>query len=129
MHKLLNEFRPLFSNRPGRTGLVTHCIETGAARPIRLPPYRIPQAYWETVKHEIQEMLQAGIIEPSNSEWGAPLVIVKKRDGSLRLCEDFRRLNSVSKSDALLMPHIDELIDLLGKAKYISTLDLTRGYW
>lgn len=74
-------------------------------------------------------MLQAGIIESSNSEWGAPLVLIKKRDGSLRLCVDFRRLNSVSESDAYPMPHIDNLIDLLGKAKYISTLDLTRGYW
>ena len=126
LRALLNEFRPLFSNKPGRTGLVKHGIETGTARPIRLPPYRIPQAYRDTVKQEIQEMLQAGIIEPSNSEWGAPLVLVKKKDGSLRLCVDFRRLNSVSESDAYPMPRIDDLIDLLGKAKYISTLDLTR---
>ena len=74
-------------------------------------------------------MLQAGIIEPSNSEWGAPFVIVKKKDGSLHLCVDFRRLNSVSESDAYPMPRIDDLIDLLGKDKYISILDLTRGYW
>ena len=57
------------------------------------------------------------------------MVLVKKKDGSLRLCVDFRKLNSVSESDAYPMPRIDDLIDLLGKAKYISTLDLTRGYW
>ena len=128
LRALLNEFRTLFSNKPGRTGLVEHCIETGTARPIRLPPYRIPQAYRDTVKQEIQEMLQAGIIEPSNSEWEALLVLVKKKDGSLRLCVDFRRLKSVSESDAYPMPRIDDLIDLLGKAKYISTLDLTRAW-
>ena len=89
LRALLNEFRTLFSNKPGRTGLVEHCIETGTARHIRLPPYRIPQAYRDTVKQEIQKMLQAGIIEQSNSEWGAPLVLVKKKDGSLRLCVDF----------------------------------------
>ena len=74
-------------------------------------------------------MLQAGIIEPSNSERGAPLVVVKKKDGSLRLCVDFRRLNSMSESDAYLIPRIDDLIDILGKAKYISALNLTHGYW
>ena len=129
LHVLLGKFCTLFSNRPGRTSLMEHDLQTGTARPVKLAPYRIPQAYRETVKQEIRDMLQAGIIEPSNSEWGAPLVLAKKKDGSLRLCVDFRRLNSVSKSDAYPMPRIDDLIDLLGKAKCISTLDLTRGYW
>ena len=57
------------------------------------------------------------------------MVLVKKKDGSLRLCVDNRRLNTVSKVDAYPMPRIDDLIDNLGKAKYISTLDLSRGYW
>ena len=129
LHVLLGKFCTLFSNRPGRTSLMEHDLQTGTARPVKLAPYRIPQAYQETVKQEIRDMLQAGIIEPSNSEWGAPLVLAKKKDVSLRLCVDFRRLNSVSKLDAYPMPRIDDLIDLLGKAKYISTLDLTRGYW
>ncbi|KAL5510007.1 hypothetical protein EMCRGX_G005471 [Ephydatia muelleri] len=119
LHVLLGKFCTLFSNRPGRTSLMEHDLQTGTARPVKLAPYRIPQAYRETVKQEIRDMLQAGIIEPSNSEWGAPLVLAKKKDGSLRLCVDFRRLNSVSKSDAYPMPRIDDLIDLLGKAKYI----------
>ena len=119
LHVLLGKFCTLFSNRPGRTSLMEHDLQTGTARPVKLAPYRIPQAYRETVKQEIRDMLQAGIIEPSNSEWGAPLVLAKKKDGSLRLCVDFRQLNSVSKSDAYPMPRIDDLIDLLGKAKYI----------
>ena len=74
-------------------------------------------------------MEKSGVIEPSQSEWEAPIVVVKKRDGSLRICVDYRRLNSVTSTDAYPMPRTDELIDKLGKAKYITTLDLARGYW
>ena len=73
-------------------------------------------------------MLENGIIEESSSDWASPIVLVPKKDKSLRLCVDYRRLNAVSKVEAYPMPHIDELIDQLGRAKYISTIDLTRGY-
>lgn len=72
---------------------------------------------------------EQGIIEPSTSEWASPVVLVKKKDGALRLCVDYRKLNGASLSDTYLMPRIDELIDWLGHARYIITLDLTRGYW
>ena len=78
---------------------------------------------------ELAEMEKEGVIEPSMSEWAYQVVLVKKKDGSLRMCVDYRRLNSVSRADAYPMPHIDELIDRLGKAQYISTMDLSRGYW
>ena len=73
-------------------------------------------------------MLADGIIEPSNSDWTEPIILVSRKDGSLRLCVDYRRLNGASQSDAYPMPRIDELIDRLGGCKFISTLDLTRGY-
>ena len=72
-------------------------------------------------------MLEAGIIEPSNSNWSAPMIIVTRQDRPIRLCVDYRRLNTVSKMDAYPMPRIDDLIDGLGKAKYISTIDLRGG--
>ena len=59
----------------------------------------------------------------------APIVLVKKKDGTLRFCVNYRKLNSLSQSDAYPMPRIDQLIDRLGQAKYVTTLDLTRGYW
>ena len=60
---------------------------------------------------------------------GSPIVLVPKPDGTIRLCNDFRKLNEISKFDAYPMPRIDELIERLGTARYISTLDLTKGYW
>ena len=127
--QLLTEFNQVFRNQPGQTQLAEHKIDTGSARPVRLPPYRLPQAYRSDVHQEIQEMIAHLIIEPSTSEWAAPIVLVKKKDGSLRLCVDYRRLNSASVTDAYPMPRIDDMIDQLGKASFITTLDLTRGYW
>ena len=78
------------------------------------------------MQKDLREMEEAGLITRSMSEWASPVVLVPKKDGTLRMCVDYRKLNEVSEADAYPMPHIDEL---LGGAKYISTLDLTRGYW
>ena len=129
LRQLREEFADVMRDQPGRTTLAEHQIETGSARPVRLPPYRLPHAYRESVKKELKEMQEQGIIEPSTSEWASPVVLVKKKDGALRLCVDYRKLNGASLSDAYPMPRIDELIDRLGHARYITTLDLTRGYW
>ena len=126
---LLNKFADVFQAKPGRTTLVEHHIRTPEAKPRQLPPYRVPEAHKAEVKKEIEEMLADRIIEPSASEWSSPMVLVKKKDGSLRLCVDYRKLNQQSQGDAYPMPRIDDLIDLVGQSKFISTLDLTRGYW
>ena len=73
--------------------------------------------------------MNIGIIDVSNSDWASPIVLVKKKDGSLCLCVDYRRLNIVIRADAYPMPRVDDLIDQLGKARFISTLGLTKGYW
>ncbi|KAL0176991.1 hypothetical protein M9458_029321, partial [Cirrhinus mrigala] len=89
---------------------------------IRQRPYR-------AIEEEIQQMLKLGVIEPSRSLWSSPIVMVPKPDGTLHFCNDFRRLNEVSEFDGYPMPRVDELLDRLGRARYISTLDLTKGYW
>lgn len=99
--------------------MVEHTIETGSAPPVKLPPYRLPQAYRQTVKAELEEMISSGIIEPAASKWGAPIVPVKKRDGSLLICVDYQRLNQISVSDAYPMPRVDDLVDQVGKSRYV----------
>ena len=128
MELLLQNWETL-TKMPACTHLISHPIKTGANNPIRLHPYRLPHAYREKVRMEIEEMERHSIIEPSNSEWAAPIVLVKKKDGSLHFCVDYRRLNAVTRSNAYPMPCIDDLIDRLGQAQYISTLDLTKGHW
>lgn len=71
-------------------------------------------------------VLELGVIEPSSSEWSSPVVIVPKKDGSLRVCIDFRKLNAQSCFDAYPMPRIDDLLERLGQARYITTLDLCK---
>ena len=68
-------------------------------------------------------------VSPAAGEWSSPVVIVNKKVGSLRICVDYRKLNRLSQMDAYPMPRVDDIIDQLCRAKYISTLDLTKGYW
>ena len=129
LQSIMSEFADVLQETPGRTDLTQHSISTEGARPIRLPPYRVPHAHREAVKKELKEMDESGVIEPSHSEWSSPIVIVKKKDGNIRLCVDYRRLNSVTPVDPYPMPRTDELIDQIGQAKHITTLDLSKGYW
>ena len=113
-------------NQPGRTAIAEYRIRTKSPNPVRLPPYRLPHAYRDIVKKELKEMEQDGIIERSNSEWAFPIVLFQKKDGSLRMCVNYRRLNAITEADAYPMPRVDNLID---SAKYVTTLDLSHGYW
>ena len=117
--------RTCYKTSAGRTHAAEYCIRTKAA-PVRLPPYRLPHAYRDTVRKELEEMEKDGIIERSGSEWAFPIIL---EDGTLRMCVDYRRLNAVAEADAYPMPRVDDLIDSLGKAKFVTTLDLSRGYW
>ena len=74
-------------------------------------------------------MLENGLIEPSNSEWSSPCILVPKPDGSFRFCTDFCKLNTVTKSDSFPIPRIDDCIDKIGHAKFVSKLDLLKGFW
>ena len=74
-------------------------------------------------------MLPEGVIQPSNSPWGSPIVITRRKDEKPRFCVDFRRLNKVSKKDAYPLPQVNATLDKLRGARYLSSIDLKNGYW
>ena len=129
LEALLREYQVVFKGKPGRTNVIKHFIPTTDSSPVKQQPYRLPHAYWDEVKQELKQMLAEGIIEPSQSDWASPIVLVRKKDSSIRLCVDYRKLNAQTRMDAYPMPRIEDILDWVGKAKFISTVDLTRGYW
>ena len=127
--ELVGQFNDVFSDQPGRTDVIQHDIITEPGKKVRLRPYRIPEAKRATISEEVKKMLELGVIEESHSAWSSPIVLIPKPDGTERFCNDFRKLNEISNFDAYPMPRVDELMERLGPARFISTLDLTKGYW
>ena len=93
-----------------------------------MAPRRIPYFQQDEVQQDIGEKEAAGIVRKSTSPWAFPIVVVRKKDGTARICVDYRRLNDVTKKDAHPLPRIDDIFDALRGAKYFSTLDLASGY-
>ena len=96
--------------------------------PISIPPYRMAPAELRELKAQLEELLSKGVIRPSISPWGAPVLFVKKKDGSLRLCIDYRQLNRVTIRNQYPLPRIDELFDQLQGSRVYSKIDLRSGY-
>lgn len=129
---LLTEYDDIFAYTPeqlGRSSIVQHRIDTGDHPPIRLRSYRTSPTNREEIDKQINEMLENGVISPSVSPWAAPVVLVKKSDGSMRFCIDYRKINTITRKDSHPLPRITEALDALGGAKWFSTLDLRSGYW
>ena len=101
----------------GRTDRVLHRIDTGDARPIRVPYRRMPLAKIELRDKAMAEMFEAGVIRESSSPWASPVQMVTKKDGTIRFCIDYRCLNGITRKDAYPMPRIDECLDALGGNK------------
>ena len=112
----------------GRTDLVEHRIDTGDHRPIRQPLRRHPFQHSDYIKDETNRMLAHGIIEPAASPWASNIVLVRKKDGTLRFCIDYQKLNSVTYKDSYPLPLIDNCLNALAGSSWFSTLDLRSGY-
>jgi hypothetical protein len=102
-------------------------LQPGTA-PISKRPYRMPPKESAELKNQLQELLDKGYIRPSSSPWGCPTLFVKKKDGSLRLCVDYRLLNAVTIKNKYPLPQIDVLFDQLAGAKVFSKIDLRSGH-
>ncbi|KAL0324943.1 UNVERIFIED_CONTAM: Transposon Ty3-G Gag-Pol polyprotein [Sesamum radiatum] len=99
------------------------------AAPISITPYRMAPLELKELKKQLEELLDKGFIRPSISPWGAPVLFVKKKDGSMRLCIDYRQLNRITIKNKYPLPRIDDLLDQLKGATVFSKIDLRSGYW
>ena len=122
--EMLRKHSSLWSGALGTIRATEHCIalEPGT-KPIRSMPYRKGPAMRDMVANAVNEMLKAGVIEPASTKWASPVVLVPKRDGSLRFCVDYRRLNAKTAADSYPLPRMDDCSDSLGDAAIFTTLD------
>ena len=127
--KHVNTFPAPGSPITSRTEAVVHKINTGSTRPIRCNPRKLSPKKIKIQQELVDKMLENGQIEPSDSAWSAPTVLVTKKDDSTRFCVDYRQLNARTKKDAFPLPRIDDSLNSLSGQAWFSTLDLASGYW
>jgi hypothetical protein len=131
-HPLLKEFADVFPTEipgmPPKRDIDFRIELVPGAEPISKAPYRMTTQELSELKIQLEELLEKGFIRPSVSPWGAPVIFVKKKDGSLRLCIDYRQLNKVTIKNRYPLPRIDDLFDQMKGAKVFSKIDLKSGY-
>lgn len=113
----------------GHTKLVEHHIKLNKDEPFKDAYRRIPPGMIQEIREHLEEMIQAGAIRESESPYSSNVVIVRKKDGSIRFCVDFRKLNNRTVKDAYAIPRIEDSLHLLAGSKFFSKLDLRSGYW
>ena len=130
--QLFHEYAHIFALESldmGHTSMVKHEIRLDNYTPFKERYSRIPPHLFEEVKNHLKEMIEVGAIHKSNSPWASAVVLVRKKDGSLRFCIDLRKLNAHTIQDAYSLPCINETLDCLGGAMIFTSLDLKSGYW
>ena len=133
-YSLLKEYHDIFSLEKrdmGHTNATKHKI---VLKDLDTPPFkecfhRIPPPQLDEVREHLKLMLDTGVIQPSNSPWCNAVVLVRKKDGSLRFCIDFRKLNSLTVKDSHPLPHICETLESLTGATHYSTFNMNSGFW
>lgn len=127
--KLLRTYSDIFSNKPGCTDIAEHKILLTDSNPVRAKTYPVPYSLRETVKEELADMFKLGVIEPSDSPYSSPLLMLKKKDGTNRPVVDYRNLNRVTVFDAEPMPNADDIFARLAGSRFYSKMDFCKGYW
>lgn len=126
---LILEFPCLFSDTPSCTTVIEHDIEVGDAKPIRQRFYRTGADKRKSLDDSVQYLLENGLAIQSYSSWASPCLLVKKPDHTYRFCTDYRKVNGVTKPDSYPLPRIEDCIDQVGAARYVSKFDLLKGYY
>ena len=132
---LLMEYLDVFARsrdelgRTESTDVLQHEIITDGASPIRQRFQRLSPEKRAEMRMMLNDMLKKNLISPSKSPWTAPIVLVKKRDGTCRFCVDYRQVNGVTRKGAYPLPRVDDILETLAGSQLFSTLDLVSGYW
>ncbi|GBN45963.1 Retrovirus-related Pol polyprotein from transposon 17.6 [Araneus ventricosus] len=129
LENLLVKYYRIFSNIPGKTNLVVHDIELICDKPIKHKPYRMTNRQNDLLKAEIGKMLKYNIIEPGASEFTSPMILVETPGREPRPCIDYRKLNEITRTQFYPIPNIEQRVETVAKARYITLIDLTKGYW
>lgn len=131
LHRVLRHYAKLFDPPEAQHVAATaeHVIDTGDHVPITCAPYQQNPARRQFIEEEVTTLLKAGKIRPSQSAWASPVVLVGKKDGSIRFCVDYRRLNAITKRDAYPLPRIDDSLHAMEGMVWFSSFDLAQGYW
>ena len=131
VRNLLCSFQDIFVG-PGGLGkskVGVHEIDTAGNRPVKMRPYRMSAESHRIVEQECDAMLEKGVIRDSKSPWSSPVVLVTKKNGEVRFCVDYRRLNSLTVKDSYPLPHIQDTLGSLGGCRHLCTMDLASGFW
>ena len=128
MLKTLSRREEVFSYIPGKTNIIKHKIELSDNDPVRFRPYPLPYAMRENLKKEIEDLFSLEVIRESSLSFATPIVVVKKKEGSDRICVDYRKLNKLTVADPKPMTVARDLFQWLGKSKFYCKIDLSKGY-
>ena len=129
IESLLHEFMEIFPDAPGITTAAVHDVGVSEAGAYQTAPLSVNPAKRECMCKEMAYMMEHGLVEPSQSPWSSPSVLIPKADGNWRFCTDFWKVNNVTKSDCFTLPGIEDCIDRIGSSQFVSKFDLLKGYW
>ncbi|XDV49410.1 hypothetical protein PO909_018663 [Leuciscus waleckii] len=126
---LVKTYPTLFSDSPTTTHVLKHDIDVGSHAPVKQSAYRVNPLKKELMKQETQYLLKHNLAAPSSSPWCSPCLLVPKPDGTSRFCTDYRKVNALTKADSFPLPRMEDCVDRVGNAKFVTKLDLLKGYW
>ena len=129
LKQLIHEYEHLFPDIPTRTDKIYHDVIVEDSKPIKQHPYRMNPLKQKYLQDEVKYLLENDFIEPSQSNNSSPCILVPKSNGTYRMCSDYRKVNSVTKTDSFPIPRIDDCIDKVGNSKNVTKFDLLKGFW